>query len=162
MSTDDLVEAFRRHDAVEYDEESGEARVTTTPFEASARGAVVDGDPVVAVTVMVPTLSAAVEGEVGDAVEEGWFDTLALRVEDSYDVTRRAEGEYAVERDGDEVRVTFEFPAAGARSVDDAVALVNYVEGTYVQGVVPGYDYVDPVAGLLSAARQRGQGDEVD
>jgi len=42
------------------------------------------------------------------------------------------------------------------RGVDDAAALVNYVEGTYVQGLIPGYEYVDPVAGLVDRARQAG------
>jgi hypothetical protein len=43
------------------------------------------------------------------------------------------------------------------RGVDDAAAIINYVEGTYVQGIIPGYDYVDPVAGLVDRARQAGE-----
>jgi hypothetical protein len=40
------------------------------------------------------------------------------------------------------------------RGVDDAAAFINYVEGTYVQGIIPGYDYREPVARLLDRARQ--------
>jgi len=42
------------------------------------------------------------------------------------------------------------------RGVEDAAAIVNYAEGTYVQGLIPGYDYVDPVAGLVDRARRTG------
>ncbi|MEF8975818.1 MAG: DUF5813 family protein, partial [Halapricum sp.] len=37
---------------------------------------------------------------------------------------------------------------------------VEYVEGTYVEGAVPGYDYEPPVADLLNQAQSGGsQGD---
>ena len=49
-------------------------------------------------------------------------------------------------------------PSALARAVEDAAALVEYVEGTYVQGVIPGYEYGDPVAGLLDRARGAAEG----
>jgi hypothetical protein len=67
-------------------------------------------------------------------------------------------GPVVVERDDDTVRVELEFTARNAsQGVDDAKALIDFVEGTYIQGVVPGYDYGDPVAKLLSQARQRGE-----
>jgi len=47
------------------------------------------------------------------------------------------------------------------RGVDDAGALIDFVEGTYVQGVIPGYEYTAPVSDLLSAARQQGGGGPV-
>ena len=42
------------------------------------------------------------------------------------------------------------------QGLDVAKTFVEYVEGTYVEGVVPGYDYRPPVSDLLS---QAGQGD---
>ncbi|PSQ57346.1 hypothetical protein BRD18_07530, partial [Halobacteriales archaeon SW_7_71_33] len=112
--------------------------------------------------VAVPTLSAAVAGEVGDAVAEGWYETFELRTADAYDATEAAAGDHAVERKDSTVRVTFEYEAPARSGVNDAAALIDYVEGTYVQGTIPGYDYEPPTADLLAAARRRGQGDGVD
>jgi len=135
---------------------------TTTPFDATVTVRPADGarDGEFEVTVRVPTLDAAVEDEtVGDAVENGWYETLELRLEDTYDVAKTSTtGPVVVERDRDTVRVELEFTAWDAtQGVEDAKALIEFVEGTYVQGVVPGYEYGDPVANLLSQARQRGE-----
>lgn len=150
--------AFADHDA--FERRNGAFAAARTPFDAEATAA---GDPPeFEVTVRLPTLSAAVDGEVGDAVADGWYETLALRLEDAYDVARAADGEVGVERDRSTgtVRVELSFSVADPRrGVDDAAALVDYVEGTYVQGVIPGYDYDDPVAGLLSRARRKGRGE---
>ncbi len=112
------------------------------------------------VRVRVPTLSATTAGDVADVVEEGWYETFELRVVDVGGVTRGDHGfDPNVDRDGDEVVVEFSVTDVNERrGVDDAGALINFVEGTYVQGVIPGYDYTDPVAGILSAARQQGDG----
>lgn len=147
----DPRDAFEGHDSFERRNDGFDA--TTTPFEVHASA----DDRQFEVTVRVPTLPAVVEGEVGDAVAHGWFDTLERRMADAYDVTQAADGDVSVARDRDAgvVRVDFSFSAPPRQGVDDAAALVDYVEGTYVQGVIPGYDYRDPVAGLLSDARQR-------
>jgi ATP phosphoribosyltransferase len=50
-----------------------------------------------------------------------------------------------------------EYVSDGA--ADIAKAFVEYVEGTYVEGVIPGYEYADPVAGLRQRARQTGEAD---
>jgi hypothetical protein len=63
----------------------------------------------------------------------------------------------AVDRRGLEVRVTFEFTWPDAdRAVAIAKTLVEYVEGTYVEGIVPGYSYEPPVADLISQAETGG------
>jgi len=153
---------FANHDAFENrDEGEGETKgyvATATPFEARATARGRDR-PTFEVTVRLPTLPAVVAGEVGHAVADGWYETLTLRLEDAYDVTRDADGDLAVRRnpDTDTVRVTFSYSAAPRQGVDDAAALVDYVEGTYVQGVIPGYDYEEPVAGLLARARENAQ-----
>jgi hypothetical protein len=149
--TADIERAFEDHDAFEH--RDGRVTATATPFEATASAA--GEDPTVEVFVRLPTIDAVVEGEVGEAVAEGWYETLSIRIADAYDVARAADGEVDVERDGDTVAVTLSFAVERPGvAVDDAAALVDYVEGTYVQGVIPGYEYTDPVAGLIADARQ--------
>jgi hypothetical protein len=112
-------------------------------------------------TVRVPTLDAAAEEAVAEPVAEGWFETLTLRLEDAPDVTRTDVdvAEPTVGRTGEEVVVGFAVEhSSPKRAAAAAKALAEYVEGTYVEGVVPGYTYGPPVAGLLSRARGRGDG----
>ena len=159
--TDAARDALAAHDAFEPGEDDAFA-CTTTPFDAAVDVDRAEGkrDGVFTVTVLMPTLSAAVEGEtVADVVENGWYETLELRLEDAFDVARTTTTEpVEVERASDEVRVELTFTGWDAeQGVDDAKALIDFVEGTYVQGIIPGYDYGDPVAQLRQAARQRGE-----
>ena len=162
MTDEDVRAAFEAHDAFDHDAATGVATGTATAFEATVRAVPADEGATFTATVAVPTLPAAVAGEVGDAVAEGWYETFELRTADAYDATEAAAGDHAVEREGSTVRVTFEYEAPVRSGVNDAAALIDYVEGTYVQGTIPGYDYEPPVAELLAAARRRGQGDSVD
>jgi hypothetical protein len=106
----------------------------------------------------VPTLSATTADEVADVVEDGWTETFELRVVDVGGVTRgEHEFDPVVTVEEEQIAVEFELTDINERrGVNDAGALIDFVEGTYVQGVIPGYEYADPVAGLLSAARQQG------
>lgn len=162
---DELRRALERHDAFEpADEATYES--TTTPLTAHVTGRSEDDEAWnVRITVLVdlPTLDAVTEETVADVVEDGWFETLSLRLEDAYDAPDvDPVAEPAVERDDDRVEATFRFRARSAdHGVEDAKAIVDFVEGTYVQGVIPGYTYQDPIAGLLSQARARG-GDDGD
>jgi hypothetical protein len=152
--------AFDYHDSFE---RNGDAYVvTTTAFEG--RVSAVDGPEYYSaytVTVRVPTLDGATADEVGDAVEDGWFETLERRLEDAPKATR-ADVEldtFDVERDGEDVYVTFGFEWGNAdKAADIAKTFVEYVEGTYVEGVIPGYEYVSPVADLVDTASQEGGG----
>ncbi len=45
------------------------------------------------------------------------------------------------------------------RGVDDAGALINFVEGTYAQGIIPGYEYTEPATRLIENARRTGDTD---
>lgn len=152
--------AFEYHDAFERD---GDAfLVATTAFEG--RVTAVDGPEYVSaytVTVRVPTLSAVTTGEVGDAVADGWFETLERRLEDAPKATRADVelGTFDVERDGEDVYVTYGFELGNAdRAAEIAKAFVEYVEGTYVEGVIPGYEYESPVDDLISDASHDGSG----
>lgn len=162
--------AFRQHDSL------GDPRadatppsqtsvpVTSTPFDAWVDAAETDGGSIqFTVTVTVPLLSDVTEGEVADIVEDGWADTFRRRVEDIGAVT---EGDHDLDPSvarTDEGLVT-EATLSDIdhhRGTNDAVAVVDYVEGTYVQGVIPGYDYTAPVSSLIEAARAAGGSDPV-
>jgi hypothetical protein len=119
------------------------------------------------VEVRVPMLDAttAADEEVAAVVEEGWYETFERRTDDmggitagDHDLDPVVETE-APGADGDRravVRVGYE-DLDERRGVEDAAAVVNYVEGTFVQGLVPGYDYAEPAASLLARARGTGQ-----
>lgn len=154
--------AARDHDAVDADGPDGTLAVTSTPFDAALAVAEADDGRIeFDVTVSVPTLSAVAVDAVADVVEDGWYDTFERRIATIGDVTVAGHDlDPAVERRGDEVTVAESLRDVNERrGLNDAVAVVDFVEGTYVQGVIPGYDYGEPVTGLISRARAAG-GDE--
>jgi hypothetical protein len=145
-----------------FEERDDEYAVTTTPFDATVRVDAAGEAIFYQVSVVVPTLDATVEGdEVAPVVQEGWFETFERRIEHPGGTTRVDPGPPLVtlDLDADEVRVEVGFETtAPARGTEDAKALVDFVEGTYVQGVVPGYEYREPVAGLIQQAEDRSDG----
>jgi len=155
---DDVAEAFDRHDSLV---PAGDSyAVETTNFDG--RVTATEGEEWrtnYEVTVKAPSLQAATSDEVGDAVIDGWFETLERRLEDAPKATRTAVelDDYSVVEDGEQVVVTFEYTMGGERQAADvAKTFVEYVEGTYVEGVIPGYDYVGVVADLLDSASTGG------
>jgi hypothetical protein len=153
--TDDS-EAFENHDA--YECEGGAFSLTTTPFD----GRVTVCDSRYRVRVEVPTLDGATEESVADAVADGWFETFERRLEDAPGATRAAVEvpEPTVERVDETVVAECEFSHENpAHAAEAGKTLIEYVEGTYVEGIVPGYSYLPPVADLLSRARQHGDGE---
>lgn len=162
---DRFVRAFDAHEAFERD---GEAFVvTTSTFGGRVEASETDDWALrYRLTVRVPMLSTAVEGEtVGPAVEEGWFETFALRLEDAPGVLRQELSleELAVEQEVDEAVAHFTFEWGNADHAPRMVkAIAEYVEGTYVEGIVPGYSYGPPVSDLVSSARQTGDGGSGD
>ncbi len=153
---DRAVRAFESHDAFERDGEWFE--VTTTTFEGRVT-ATETGEWALQYTLEVraPMLSAAVNDPVGPAVEDGWFETYELRLEDAPMAVREdvdLDDQRVVEEAGDAVAI-FEFEWGNAdRAPDIAKAIAEFTEGTYMEGIVPGYDYQPPVSELLSQARQ--------
>lgn len=153
--------AFEGHDAFERDGDG--YRVTTTRFDGHVTAEETDDWALrYRLVVRTPMLSTAVDGEVGEAVEAGWFETFERRLEDAPKVTRtdvELDGLDLTEEDGDAV-ATFEFEFGNADHAPDVVkAVAEYVEGTYVEGVVPGYDYEGVVAELLGKAASQGGSD---
>jgi hypothetical protein len=152
----DAREAFQRADAVE--ETDDEFRVTTTPFEGRVSAAEADSEWALRYTVVVevPTLQAVTAEAVGDAVADGWLDTLERRLGDAPKATRANVDldAFDVREDGDTVTIEYVFTQGSPETAADiAKTFVEYVEGTYVEGVVPGYEYTGVAADLLSNAQ---------
>jgi hypothetical protein len=150
------AETFAGHDAFERDGEAFE--VTTSRFGGRVTAAETDDWAIeYTLTVRVPMLSTAVVDEaVGPAVEDGWFDTLGRRLADAPKSTR-ADVELAAftldEEDGEAV-ATFTFEYGNADRAPEVVkTFAEYVEGTYVEGIVPGYEYGGAVGDLIDDAR---------
>jgi hypothetical protein len=158
--TDDAAEV-PSDDAAEVPTDDAVA-VTSTPFDATISASDgEDGNLEFHVTVRVPVLSEVVEGDVAEVVEDGWADTFRRRVENIGAVTE-ADRDLSpeVSRDGSELVAEATLRDLDhKRGTNDAVAVVDYVEGTYVQGVIPGYEYTEPVSGLLNRARAAGGSD---
>ncbi|KAB1198272.1 MULTISPECIES: DUF5813 family protein [Haloferax] len=107
------------------------------------------------VEVRVPMLSAVVADEVAEIVEDGWYETFELRIEDINGVIA---GDHELDPDvrrvaGEAVVQTTFADINERRGVDDAGAVIDYVEGTFVEGIIPGYEYTEPVTSILSRAR---------
>ncbi len=153
-SSGTVERAFERHGAYTRD---GEGFVISTTA-CEGRVTAIEGTvPAYTVTVRVPTIQAATADDVGEAVAEGWFDTLRRRLEEAPKATRADVdlAAFEVDRDDGDVFVTYGFEWADPdRAADIAKTFVEYVEGTYVEGVVPGYEYESPVADLLDRASQ--------
>ena len=154
MSVPDSAErAFGAHDAFERD---GDAFVvTTTAFDGRVTARETDDwAHRYTVTVRTPMLSAVTVEPVGPDLESGWFDTFERRLEDAPGAVRdRVElAVFDLQQDGSDAVVTFGFEWGNAdRAPDIAKALAEYVEGTYMEGIVPGFEYRDPVDAMLSA-----------
>ncbi|RKD88116.1 DUF5813 family protein [Halopiger aswanensis] len=160
---DPVARELESHDAFEQDADAADAyRLTTTVFDATVTADSAEGkrDGEFTVTVTLPTLDAAVADEsVADVVEDGWFETLERRLQDVFGVAHTStHDEPVVERESDDVIITLEYLAWDAgEGVEDAKALIEFVEGTFAQGIIPGYEYRGPAATLLENAQDRGQ-----
>ncbi len=134
--------------------------VTTTRFDAHVIATETDEWALsYTLEVRAPMLSSATADPVGPAVEEGWFETYELRLEDAPRAVRddvELSDHRVLEEAGEAVAV-FEFEHGNAdRAPAIAKAITEYVEGTYMEGIVPGYDYGPPVSEMLSRARSSG------
>ncbi len=118
------------------------------------------------VQITVPTLDAVTaDEEIGSAVVDGWFETLQLRLEDVATATTHDDEDIAltVTRNAEEITITYRITLRRPDQMDKEVsAIAQFVEGTYLQGVVPGYEYEDPVASLMAAASKQAGSEDVD
>jgi hypothetical protein len=155
------VRAFESSDAYEGTEAG--FLLTTSAFGGRVSAVDLADDRVAyTVTVRVPTIEAATADEVGEAVQSGWFETLERRLADAPKATRANVdlSGFEVEQDGAEAVVTYQFEYGGAdRAAEIAKTFAEYVEGTYVESIVPGYDYEGTAADLLASASEQGGGE---
>lgn len=150
----DIEESFEPHPRFERDGDVWTP--TTNDWDATLRVA----DDEVEVAVEVPMLDAVVAGEaVAPVVEDGWFETLTLRLEDVDGVTYSEVTDLDVERDTRSVDVTVRVEPRPGKTAEDALAIVNYIEGTWFEGVIPGYDYVEKVQAMREQAHQNATND---
>jgi hypothetical protein len=162
MSADlpaEVATAFDDHDSLTT--RDGRGVVTTTAFEGTVTADTGDGSTAYTVTVAMPTIESATSGTVGDAVAADWLRTLRRRLEDAPTATRAAVDldSFGVDSREGTVHVEYGFSdTSPATAANIATAFVEFAEGTYVEGVVPGYEYESPVADLLSQASQGEKG----
>lgn len=130
---------------------------TTNDWDATITVA----DDTVAISVEVPLLAEVVEDEtVAPVVEDGWFETLERRLEDVDGVTYADVTDLDVERGGRQVTVEAILEPRPGKTAEDALAIVNYVEGTWFEGVIPGYEYVEKVQAMREQAAQNAKGQD--
>lgn len=157
-----FVRAFESHEA--FERHGDWFAVTTTKFDGRVTAAETEEWALsYTLEVRAPMLSTAAEDGVGSAVGDGWFETYERRLEDAAMAVREdvALDEQRVFEEAGEAVAVFGFEWGNAdRAPDVAKAMTEYVEGTYMEGVVPGYEYGPPVSEMLSQARQGdGEGD---
>ncbi|WP_330630118.1 DUF5813 family protein [Halocatena halophila] len=153
-----IRDAFDRHER--FDEHADTFVLDSIAFETEIT--VVAEPPTYTLSVVTPTLASAVEEPVGPNVSAGWLETFERRLEDATTVVRDdlTMESLTVESNDGEATVTMSITGPSAdRGPAICKALAEYVEGTYIEGVVPGYTYRPPVSELLSSATTAG-GDE--
>ncbi|ELZ33298.1 hypothetical protein C474_04440 [Halogeometricum pallidum JCM 14848] len=145
--------ALRDHDSFEK-RDGSTYEWTATAFDGRVDVGEDGGEITFDVTVRVPMLADVTADAVAPVVEDGWYETFELRVEDVGGVTKKErEFDVDVTREGTSAVVRTSLSDINERrGVEDAGAVIDYVEGTYVQGIIPGYEYTDPVAGLINRA----------
>jgi len=143
---------FDEHDAFEPAEDGEGYALTTVAFPVRA---VHDGGTTT-VTVRVPTLAAATADEIAEVVGEDWERTLGRRLEDAPGaLPARPDLEaFSATRGDDHIEITYRLSPGGPGI---AKAVAEYVEGSYVETTIPGYEYEPPVADLLASARTTGR-----
>lgn len=143
-------------------ERSGDRyRVSTTVFDAVVSVGETIEDEQYTVQVTVPTIDSATVDGVGPTVQQDWFETFERRLRDAPKATRKSVeiDELQVNEEVDSVTVTYRFSWQNPTTAAEiAKTFVEYVEGTYVEGIIPGYEYTPPVADLISDATQGGDG----
>ncbi|WP_312909109.1 DUF5813 family protein [Natronosalvus caseinilyticus] len=155
-----VADALEAHEAFSPVDDATYA-LETTVFEARVSATAAEGprDGSITVTVRLPTLDAATADRVAPVVEDGWFETFERRLADVFTVAETGTHDAPrIDRDDGVVTVTLEYVAWDAREgIDDAKALIEYVEGTYAQGIIPGYEYEGPAATLVENAQTAGE-----
>ena len=161
LDRDSLDREMVDRDALDRDS-AGSAQGGRTPIDREPDDPEPDDSLSYRVTIRTPTLDDVVVGErVATVVEDGWYETFTLRLEDAEQATQVVDVlDISAERSTETVTVDIRAVAPPTEAtIEDLRALVEYVEGTWVEGMIPGYDYREPAATLLDRARHRGEHD---
>lgn len=133
--------------------------VDTSPFEVTVHLESSQAGVAYSVVIEMPSLDAVTEESVAAVIEDGWSETLERRLADAPQATGElTDASYTFEREEDAVRATFTFEGPLDTAPAEAIkALATFAEGTYLQGVVPGYTYGPPVDGMLERASRQAE-----
>ena len=136
--------------------------VHSTGFDAVVTAAPSEGvGQLYEVVVRIPSLDGATADHVGPAVESGWFETMERRLREAPKATRATVDltrfRLRTLEDTEDLLVTYAFEYGDAdRAAAIAKTFVEYVEGTYVESTIPGYEYEGVVGDLLASATGTG------
>lgn len=154
--SDGLAGAFREQPGFH---ERGEGVFEFEALDFEGR-VTLDGDTV-HLHLELPTIDTAVIGEtVAPVVAEGWFKTFERRVGDVSTAISGPVGEPRVEEGDGTVHVRIEIGGnshGGSNLAETARHAANYVESTWVEGIIPGYDYESRVQAIRDRAMSTGE-----
>ena len=103
----------------------------------------------------LPTLDATVVSEtVAPVVAEGWQETFERRVEDVTNLVSALTADPEVWTEAERLRVRMTV-ADTPENLPEAVRnAANYVEATWVEGIIPGYEYEPRVQAIRDRASE--------
>ena len=125
-----------------------------TVFTISVEPSHVDGLPAFDLRILVPPLAMVTEESIPTVVEDEWFRTFELRLADIAGATR-GHRSLEVQTDRGPAMIAVDITLADTnldRALDDITAVAEYVEGTYAEGIIPGYSYTDVARTLRERA----------
>lgn len=157
---EELHREFDTHD--DFEPENDGYRVTSTPFDVEVCFSRMDEQTIrYRCTCTVPSLEAVIENEtISPVLLEGWADPMERRLQDVDHATSAIETAAVTcswDREQFDIEIRFTRPADAPVPTDAIVAIVGYIEGTYLEGVIPGYQYGPPVDAMLASARERAE-----
>ena len=140
--------------AVTVPTEAGAFSLEATVFTISVEPTSADGDPAFDLRALVPPLGMVTEEPLPPVVEDEWFRTFELWLDDVAGATRGHEAlEVRTERGPAMIAVDVTVVDRNVdRALEDLTAIAEYIEGTYAEGIIPGYSYTDVAQTLLERA----------
>lgn len=151
--TEELADTFRSR-ADYREQEPGVFAVEDLDFEAQ----VIVDEGTVTLVHELPTLDATVVGEtVAPVVQSGWAETFERRVQDVTGVIDGPVSGPTVAKSGETIRVRIELQGEGQRAPEMVRHAVEFIESTWVEGIIPGYDYDERVQAIRNRAMATGE-----
>jgi len=152
ISIEDIVSAIQIQNAFELVEDvEGLFTSKTTTFDAKFEVNIIENGIKCRVEMEVPTIDSIVLEEVESIVKEGWLETFSLRLEDIGGAVQNELDSVEIKlKNEKKVGIIIEFSSESiSRGIGDSKAIVDYIEGTYREGIIPGFKYDKMVADLI-------------